>query len=219
MLAKVYSCAVVGLDGIIVEVEVDIGNGMPGIIVPRKTVGELQKLVDDPEAFVTVEVSDAKIRLSIGGIVMAVREDPGLSWLVWVSVPVLLVIVGLLVVRLMPLFQRMQDNIDGINGVMREQLMGIRVVRALGKKNEGADARRDLTAVERQLESLRGQRIEGAVERLMNEKPHARKATAKKATAKKATAKNTPAKKTTTKKAPATAATKKSPARRPRKST
>lgn len=68
--------------------------------------------------------------MSIGGIVMAVREDPGLSWLVWVSVPVLLVIVGLLVVRLMPLFQRMQDNIDGINGVMREQLMGIRVVRA-----------------------------------------------------------------------------------------
>jgi DNA polymerase-3 subunit beta len=41
-------------------------EGMPGIIIPRKTVGELQKLVEDPEALVTVEVSDAKIRLSIG---------------------------------------------------------------------------------------------------------------------------------------------------------
>lgn len=68
--------------------------------------------------------------MSIGGIVMAIQEDPGLSWLVWVAVPVLMVIVGLLVTRLMPLFQRMQDNIDSINSVMREQIMGIRVVRA-----------------------------------------------------------------------------------------
>ena len=68
--------------------------------------------------------------MSIGGIVMAIQEDPGLSWLVWVSVPVLLVIVLLLIRRLMPLFQQMQDRIDAINGVMREQIMGIRVVRA-----------------------------------------------------------------------------------------
>ena len=68
--------------------------------------------------------------MSIGGIVMAIQEDPGLSWLVWVSVPVLMVIVGFLVKELMPLFQRMQDNIDSINSVMREQIMGIRVVRA-----------------------------------------------------------------------------------------
>ncbi|NUL46659.1 ABC transporter ATP-binding protein [Cellulosimicrobium funkei] len=68
--------------------------------------------------------------MSIGGIVMAIQEDPGLSWLVWVSVPVLLLIVGVLVRRLMPLFERMQTNIDDVNGVMREQIMGIRVVRA-----------------------------------------------------------------------------------------
>ncbi|WP_313817075.1 ABC transporter ATP-binding protein [Citricoccus sp.] len=68
--------------------------------------------------------------MSVGGIVMAIQEDPGLSWLVWVSVPVLLLIVGVLVQRLMPLFERMQTNIDDVNGVMREQIMGIRVVRA-----------------------------------------------------------------------------------------
>ncbi len=68
--------------------------------------------------------------MAIGGIIMAVREDPGLSWLVWVSVPVLLVIVAWIVAKLMPLFQRMQDDIDRVNGVMREQVMGIRVVRA-----------------------------------------------------------------------------------------
>ncbi|MGK6316061.1 DNA polymerase III subunit beta [Neorhizobium sp. DT-125] len=52
-------------------------EGMPGIIIPRKTVGELQKLVDDPEAIVTVEVSDAKIRLTIGTIVMTSKLIDG----------------------------------------------------------------------------------------------------------------------------------------------
>lgn len=68
--------------------------------------------------------------MCIGGIVMALREDAGLSWLVWVSVPLLFVIVGFLVYLLMPLFRLMQDRIDGINSVLREQIVGIRVVRA-----------------------------------------------------------------------------------------
>ncbi|AXK46259.1 ABC transporter ATP-binding protein [Brachybacterium saurashtrense] len=84
--------------------------------------------------------------MSIGGIIMAVQEDPGLSWLVWVSVPVLLVIVGFLVARLMPLFQRMQDNIDAINGVMREQIMGIRVVRAFVREEHETARFRDANA-------------------------------------------------------------------------
>ncbi len=75
---------------------------------------------------------------------------------------------------------------------------GIRVVRALGKKPEGADARSDLKAVEGQLDSLRGQRMQDAVERLMSEKPDARTAPAKKS-AKKTTTKKTTTKKTTTK--------------------
>lgn len=68
--------------------------------------------------------------MCVGGIIMALREDAGLSWLVWVSVPTLFVIVGFLVYLLMPLFRQMQDRIDGINSVLREQIVGIRVVRA-----------------------------------------------------------------------------------------
>jgi ATP-binding cassette subfamily B protein len=68
--------------------------------------------------------------MCIGGIIMALREDAGLSWLVWVSVPVLFAIVGFLVYLLLPLFRLMQDRIDGINSVLREQILGIRVVRA-----------------------------------------------------------------------------------------
>ncbi|MEW1985704.1 ABC transporter ATP-binding protein [Pseudarthrobacter oxydans] len=68
--------------------------------------------------------------MCIGGIIMALREDLNLSWLVWVSVPLLTVVVGYLVVRLMPLFRSMQKKIDRINAVLREQIIGIRVVRA-----------------------------------------------------------------------------------------
>jgi ATP-binding cassette subfamily B protein len=68
--------------------------------------------------------------MCVGGIIMALREDIGLSWLVWVSVPVLAIIVSVLVYLLMPLFRQMQDRIDTINGVLREQIVGIRVVRA-----------------------------------------------------------------------------------------
>jgi DNA polymerase-3 subunit beta len=52
-------------------------EGMPGIIIPRKTVGEMQKLMDNPDVIVTVEVSDAKIRMTIGDIVMTSKLIDG----------------------------------------------------------------------------------------------------------------------------------------------
>lgn len=61
---------------------------------------------------------------------MAIREDAGLSWLVWVSVAVLLGTISVLFARLMPLFRSMQDKLDTINGTLREQITSIRVVRA-----------------------------------------------------------------------------------------
>ena len=68
--------------------------------------------------------------MAVGGIVMAVTRAPGLSWLIGVSVPILLVAVGLIVGRMLPLFRSYQDKLDAINRVMREQLTGIRVIRA-----------------------------------------------------------------------------------------
>ena len=66
----------------------------------------------------------------VGGIFMAVREDVGLSWLVAVAVPLLAASIGLIASRMVPQFRRMQVNIDGVNRVLREQITGIRVVRA-----------------------------------------------------------------------------------------
>jgi ATP-binding cassette subfamily B protein len=68
--------------------------------------------------------------LAIGGVIMAMRQDLELSWLIAVSVPVLLVAVGLIVTRMVPLFRLMQKRLDRVNLVLREQLTGIRVIRA-----------------------------------------------------------------------------------------
>ena len=66
----------------------------------------------------------------IGGIVMAIREDAGLSWLVAVAVPLLAGAVALIITRMRPLFKVLQGRIDTVNRVLREQITGIRVVRA-----------------------------------------------------------------------------------------
>jgi DNA polymerase-3 subunit beta len=60
------------------EVEAPAGSeGMPGIIIPRKTVSELQKLVDEPDVSVTVELSDTKIRFTIGSVVLTSKLIDG----------------------------------------------------------------------------------------------------------------------------------------------
>lgn len=68
--------------------------------------------------------------MSVGGVIMALQEDVGLSWLMVVVVPTMIAIVGLILRRLIPLFRAMQRRIDAVNRVLREQITGIRVVRA-----------------------------------------------------------------------------------------
>jgi len=73
--------------------------------------------------------------MMVGGIIMALREDVGLSWLVAVAVPLLGLVVGLVISRMVPWFGRMQTSLDGVNRVMREQITGIRVVRAFVRED------------------------------------------------------------------------------------
>jgi ATP-binding cassette subfamily B protein len=68
--------------------------------------------------------------LAIGGIIYAIQTDIGLSWLIAVSVPLLLIIAVLIIGRMVPLFRANQRKIDSVNSIMREQLTGVRVVRA-----------------------------------------------------------------------------------------
>jgi ATP-binding cassette, subfamily B, multidrug efflux pump len=92
------------------------------------------------------------------GVIIALRQDVGLSIVLVIAMPVAGVVLGLLVSRMVPAFRLMQERIDQVNRVLREQITGIRVVRAFVREpQEGVrfgDANRDLTAV-----SLRAGRL------------------------------------------------------------
>ncbi len=67
---------------------------------------------------------------AVGGIFMALREDIGLSWLILVAIAALAAIIGVLIVQMTPLFQTQQTRIDALNRILREQISGLRVIRA-----------------------------------------------------------------------------------------
>lgn len=108
--------------------------GAPSLIT-RSTndVQQVQMLV----LFSLTMIIMAPIML-IGGIIMALQEDVGLSVLLVVVVPVLAVTMGLVIWRMVPYFRSMQKRIDTINAVMREQITGIRVIRAFVKEQDEA---------------------------------------------------------------------------------
>lgn len=85
--------------------------------------------------------------MCFGGIFMALREDVELSGLLLLVMPALIISIGLVIRQMRPLFRVMQTKIDTINGIMREQIMGIRVIRAFVKERyeteRFADANRD----------------------------------------------------------------------------
>jgi ATP-binding cassette subfamily B protein len=87
--------------------------------------------------------------MAVGGVIMALREDLGLSWLLTVSVPLLAAAIALIVRRMVPQFRKMQTRVDLVNRVLREQISGVRVVRAFVREPvEEArfdDANRELT--------------------------------------------------------------------------
>lgn len=69
----------------------------------------------------------------IGGVIMALKQDASLAWVLVVTIPVLFIVIGLTLQRGLPLFKVMQEKIDRLNLVLREKLTGIRVVRAFNR--------------------------------------------------------------------------------------
>ncbi len=88
---------------------------------------------------------------AIGGVIMALRTDVQLSALLLVIIPVMGVVIGILMSKMVPLFRVMQVKIDRINSVLRENLAGIRVIRAFVRTEHEelrfAGANEDLTDV------------------------------------------------------------------------
>jgi ATP-binding cassette subfamily B protein len=87
---------------------------------------------DQVEQFVQMALTQLIIAviMSVGGLVLAVAESPSLSLLLLVSIPAMALVIGVTLVMTLPLFRSMQVRIDRINQVMREQITGVRVVRA-----------------------------------------------------------------------------------------
>ncbi|BBZ42957.1 ABC transporter ATP-binding protein [Mycobacterium parmense] len=73
--------------------------------------------------------------MCVGGIFMAIHQEAALTWLLLVSVPVMGIANYWVMSHMLPLLRRMQGLIDGINRVMRDQLSGVRVVRAFGRED------------------------------------------------------------------------------------
>jgi ATP-binding cassette subfamily B protein len=89
--------------------------------------------------------------MMVGGVILALKQDVKLSGLLLAVIPALLVAVAMIIVRMRPLFRAMQENIDEVNRVMREQIAGIRVIRAFVRDKKEQErfevANTDLTNV------------------------------------------------------------------------
>lgn len=110
--------------------------GAPSMITrTTNDVQQVQQLV----LMTCIMIVGAPITM-VGGIVMGVREDVGMAWLIVAAVAVLAVGIGTLIGVGFPLFRRMQKQVDALNRVLREQITGIRVVRAFVR--EPYEARR-----------------------------------------------------------------------------
>ncbi len=88
--------------------------------------------------------------MSVGGVILAIREGAALSPLLALAVPVMMLVIGVVLITVVPQFRSMQVKLDRINEVLREQITGVRVIRAFVRGSSEAErfneANADLTA-------------------------------------------------------------------------
>ncbi|WP_030233672.1 ABC transporter ATP-binding protein [Streptomyces sp. NRRL S-350] len=128
--------------------------GAPSLIT--RTTNDVQQV--QMLALMSFTLMVAAPIMCVGGIIMALNQDVPLSGLLLAVIPALGVVVVLLVRALRPKFRSMQKRIDTVNRILREQITGIRVIRAFVKDDQEqarfADANEDLTEVARQVGRL-----------------------------------------------------------------
>jgi len=100
--------------------------GAPSLIT--RTTNDVQQV--QLLALVTFTLMVSAPIMCVGGILMALNQDVPLSALLLIAVPLLGVIISVIISRMRPMFRLMQERIDRINQVLREQITGIRVIRA-----------------------------------------------------------------------------------------
>ncbi|MFG6503819.1 ABC transporter ATP-binding protein [Microbacterium sp. P05] len=135
--------------------EREVSQFGPGSLITRNTndVQQVQML-----AMMGATMLVTAPLLAIGGVIMALQQDVGLSWLIGVAVPTLLLVAALIISRMVPLFRTFQTKLDAVNRIMREQLTGVRVVRAFVREDIEEErfrgANTDIMVVGRKVGSL-----------------------------------------------------------------
>jgi ABC-type multidrug transport system fused ATPase/permease subunit len=128
--------------------------GIPSLIT--RNINDVQQVQMFLQMALTLLVTSAI--MSVGGVILAIREGAALSLLLAVSVPVTILVIGLMLLAVLPLFRSVQVKVDRINQVLREQITGVRVIRAFlrtrSEQDRFRDANADLTGT-----SLRAYRI------------------------------------------------------------
>ncbi|MFC5788634.1 ABC transporter ATP-binding protein [Agromyces tardus] len=112
--------------------EREVSQFGPGSLITRNTndVQQVQML-----AMMGATMLVSAPLLAIGGVIMALQQDVGLSWLIGAAVLTILVVASFVIARMVPLFRSYQGKLDAVNRVFREQLTGIRVVRAFVRED------------------------------------------------------------------------------------
>jgi len=116
--------------------------GTPSLIT--RNTNDVQQVQTFLQAALTMMVS-API-MGVGGVILALRENVTLSWILVVIVPLVALVIGTLLYFAVPLFQSVQIKIDKINQVLREQITGVRVIRAFNRAADEADRFREANA-------------------------------------------------------------------------
>ena len=114
----------------------EMGQFGAATLITRSTndVQQIQQL-----SFMALVMLVAAPITGIGGVYMAMRQDIGLWPLIAVAVGVLLLAIGLVIWRMVPLFRAQQKQLDTVNRVLREQISGVRVVRAFTRERQEID--------------------------------------------------------------------------------
>ena len=110
---------------------IDINKFGTSSLITRTTndVYQIQNVV-----FISLRMIVSAPTIMIGGIIMATQKNSNMSWIFVASVPILIIVVGIISAKGFPLFKSVQAKLDKLNLIIRENISGIRVIRAFDRK-------------------------------------------------------------------------------------
>ncbi|HEX4060374.1 MAG TPA: ABC transporter ATP-binding protein [Streptosporangiaceae bacterium] len=113
--------------------------GIPSLVT--RSINDVQQVQEFLQLALMMLIT--AVIMSIGAMFMAVREGPTLSFVLLVAIAVMVLTIGAMAITLVPLFRSRQVKVDRINQVLREQITGVRVIRAFRRTRYEQDRFRE----------------------------------------------------------------------------